>query len=152
MSVPGSFVAGDILNAAEMNALGGGVKGYAQVIADQTGIASSITDITSLTVTFTAVANRLYKLSANLIFTQLTSTGTLTGFFREGSTELGRFFRMNNVVANQINPASGWCYVAAPSAGAHTYKLSASTSAGTVTVTAAATFPAQLMVEDCGPS
>lgn len=62
--MPGSktFASGDVLTAADMNAYarGGLVMAWASVLTPQTTI-TTVTDLTGLTVTFTAIAGRLYR-------------------------------------------------------------------------------------------
>ena len=57
MTIPGGFTAGDVLTAADLNLLPGAVMGYASVTADQ-GSITTVADLNSLSVTFTAVVNR----------------------------------------------------------------------------------------------
>ena len=70
---------------------------------------------------------------------------------KEGATDLHR----NEAVVVVSGTASVGCagsVVITPTAGSHTYKLAASRAAGTgnIQVTAAATYPAHILVEDIG--
>ena len=55
-----TFTAGNILTAAQMNRLPWGIMGYAQATASQSGITTE-TNVTGLSVTFTADSTRYYK-------------------------------------------------------------------------------------------
>jgi hypothetical protein len=73
MTQPGGFTAGDVLTAADMNGLPGGVV----VANDQSGeltLTSSYQDIPDLSVTFTVVAGRAYEVQAYLRY-RLNATG-----------------------------------------------------------------------------
>lgn len=149
MSVPGTYVAGDVLNAAEMNALPGGFLGHAQAVANQASIGVGPTDVTSLSIGVTVAASRRIKVTAKFVTSQQTSIAIQTMRIQEGGTELQR-----SVSSPGVGEFVSTLLVAflTPSAGAHTYKLTAGTSAGTMTVEAAATYPAFILVEDIGPA
>jgi len=125
----------------------GGQLGYAQVVADQTGI-TTVTDLTGLSVVVIVATSRRIKISGHVFVLQNTSTGIPDGNFQEGATVLGRL-GSDDLSAGQ---RTVWdtSVVLTPSAGSHTYKLTASTSAGTLDVKASATNPAYILVEDIG--
>lgn len=56
-----TFTSGAILTAAQMNRLPWGIMGYAQATANQGGITSAATDVTGVSVTFTADSSRYYR-------------------------------------------------------------------------------------------
>lgn len=160
MTAPGGFVAGDVLGAADMNGLPAGVVAYAERTSNQTSI-STVTDLTSLTVTFTAVAGRRYRVtshtswyasvaSTSAIVTLYNSTaaaqlqwsGCVTGDAAGGSN--------NNQTSTNLLSWSGTL-----AAGSTTLKLQArigDDDSGTLTLRAGATYPAFILVEDIGPS
>jgi hypothetical protein len=123
-------------------------------VADQTGIGTSATDLTSLTVTFTAVANRYYKISADVFFLQNTSGGLVTVTINTGSSGAGTV-----LATRAVNTENGARFVSlsavaihTPSAGSVSYHLRGFTSANTVDLKASATQPSLILVEDIGPS
>jgi len=148
MSRPGEFVAGDVLAASEINALPGGVYGYAERTSSQTGI-TSITDLTGLSVTVILPASRRIKISAQVRTQQQTSGGRIIGQIQESTTVLGTFADDGNVAAAIRVLASGSAVIT-PSSGSHTYKLTLSTSGGSVDAIAGATSPNFIVVEDLG--
>jgi hypothetical protein len=153
MTIPGGFVAGDVLTAANMNLLPGGVEGggYSQATSTQSGI-TSITDLTNLTVTFTAVAGRRYKATVYVHIAQGTAVdGSYQVILREGVTELTSLFSKNPTV----NESAGHCfaYVSNSSiSGSKTWKVSLQRDSGTASLSlaASATRPAYLLIEDIG--
>lgn len=120
--------------------------GQATVTANQTGIGGGPTDLTSLTVTFTAVASRRYKITGYGRVVQRTSGATAEVFIRNAantklqtwSTTLG--VDESGMASIEITDV--------PGAGSATYKLSAGVGAGTMDLTASATQPAFILVED----
>lgn len=117
----------------------------------QTGI-TAVTDVTGASVTFTAVANRLYKVtvqtmvgstvatdSINVQVTNSANTIQTGGYFQTGRGE-------QQTVQFSTNPLS-------PSAGSATYKVRVARLAGTGTISVFGTTTATLIiVEDIGPS
>lgn len=61
MTAPGNFTAGDVLQAADMNALPAGIVDYKLLTTDF--YYSTIADVTGMSITFTADPNRFYRLS-----------------------------------------------------------------------------------------
>jgi len=163
MTIPGGFAPGDVLSATDMNLLPAGVRGYAQVTASQTGI-GSITDLTSLTVTFTAVANRRYKVTG---FCNVQRTAAAPApavlLLREGSTVLAATSADIARLDSAASPEPGvsftltYCNNASVS-GSKTWKLSLAGSDADATAVqdhvkmiASSTYPAFILVEDIGP-
>jgi len=146
----GTQSAGDTLSSANFTKLPGGWIGYAEVTADQTGISTGPTDLTSLTVTVTAGSSRRIRVTGYGRVIQQTSASAPQILIRDGS---------NNILqAAILNLASGstaiLCpsVVLTPSSGSNTYKLSGSVAAGTMDLEASSIQPAWILVEDLGPS
>lgn len=126
--------------------------GYAQVTANQAGI-TTLTDLTGLSTAATVGTNRYVRITAQILTQRTVADGETNLYIREGSTTLEIMaIRQNNVGVNET--LAGSIVIDSPSAGSHTYKLSLERGGGTGTVqaTAAATFPAFILVEDIGPS
>jgi hypothetical protein len=126
----------------------GGASWYAQVTANQ-GTFVAQTDLTSLTVTVTPLAGRRIRVTGWVAaFTSSVTGDTAALFIMEGATQLAQ--------ANTDCPVGGGfaqaVAILTPTAVAHTYKLAASRSNGTgnVTMNAAVTYPAFILVEDIG--
>lgn len=126
----------------------GGALGYAQVVANQTGIGTVEVDLTSLTVTVTVGSGRRVKITGKVDLATTTGTGAQTELrIKEGATQLqrGKIESPTNTSESQEAFA-----ILTPSAGVHTYKLSLITGNGTVTMVATSELPAFILVEDIG--
>lgn len=127
---------GDV--TAAINTSGRGVMGYAQRTSNQSYTASAIADVSGVSVTFTAVAGRRYRVTVGLN----TSSTTLRKMIREGST----------VVAEQVNAstAGGLVFITNTSiSGAKTWKLSIQ-GASNATIDCGPGYPAFILIEDIG--
>jgi hypothetical protein len=129
-----------------------GVVGYASRTTNQTGIGNSATDITSLSVTATYVANRRIRITASGSLSSGGSGDNAVLYIRESSTTLTSTTSYNNF-SNLIAAGFFASVIISPTAGSHTYKVSASQSnASTGTFNASSTVPGYILVEDLGPS
>ena len=122
----------------------------ATATSNQTGI-SSIADLTSLSVTWTAVANRRYKIEIAIpMFQNSGAAGTQNVVIAtSGGTTIATW--QQQVSASFDAMANVYTYVT-PAAGSVTYKARASTSASTCQTSVSATIPALISVEDVGPT
>lgn len=118
--------------------------GYRQVVASQGSITSEV-DVTGMTAVVNVPSGRKIRLSVALSGSN-TSSNTATFYaFKEGSTTLKG--------TNLGHPASGNLYfysssvTTTPSAGVHTYKITAVASSGTSTLSASSTNPAEFIIE-----
>lgn len=125
----------------------GGQIGYAQVIVDITGF-STEADVPGLSVAVTVGTGRRIKITGSSTVRQVTSTGTVVGNIKEGAALLGIWSHITLTASSRDK--SNNSIILTPSAGAHTYKLSLLTTAGTVEIDAAAENPAYILVEDIG--
>jgi hypothetical protein len=144
------FSTGQVLTAAQQNNFPRGVMGYAKSTVDAT-ISTGAADITAMTTTFTAVANRLYR-------------ATFEGFYSMSANSQNQFFFTNgsNVQEDMTfqDTANGqftticFQYIFTATAGSKTLKVRALTSAGTMTIYGAtgASRSYSLVVEDLGPA
>lgn len=164
MTVPGGYIAGDVLTAANMNLLPGGKMGYAEVTADQTGISTSNVDLTSLTVTWTAVAARRYRTTvwANIEIDTSPTVVTLPNIkITDGSNnqkQVGYGVWAAASVGNVVKSTVCVSVVETGLSGSTTRKargLSTDMAGGngdTFNIKASATSPAWILVEDIGPA
>lgn len=141
---------GDVLTAAHLAGLPWGVMGYVNKTAAQNGI-SAATDITSLTITFTAVSTRLYRTTLYLPrLTQNTSTGLVVPLIADGASAT------KNQAVRTLTATSETDVVVViletGLSGSVTRKGRISTTAGTVDVACSATQIAHILVEDLGPA
>lgn len=119
--------------------------GYAQVTANQAGISAEV-DLTSLTATVTVPASSRIKITGYCTVSNDGTAGRSTLYIKEGATKLQLFSALNAVAASLASLIG--TYTVVPSAGAHTYKLSMETNAGTSEMSASATNPAFILVEN----
>lgn len=126
-----------------------GRVGSASTATAQSGVGASLTDLTSLTMNVTLVANRYYRATLHVPYTQVTTAGTADFVILNGVTGIGGFAA--TLAATEYATASISCLFTA-SSGAATIKGQAKTTAGTVTTNVTANSPALLVVEDVGPS
>jgi hypothetical protein len=144
------FTSGQILTATQQNNFPRGVMQYVKSTANATVTTTTI-DVTAMTVSFTAVANRLYR-------------ATFEGFFSVGSPSQNQFF-ITDGSNNQLDQmyqdtAAGafapvcFQYIFTTTAGSKTIKVRATTSAGTMTLYGATADNRSysFMVEDLGPA
>ncbi len=129
-----------------------GILGYAEVTANQTGIGATITDLTSLSLTITYVANRRVKVTGEGQYQNNTNNEFTKVYIREASVTLTarNFYTAVTLINNGFHVE----HILTPTAGARTYKLSAnrSSSSGTTALIAASTEPAFIRIEDIGPN
>lgn len=129
-----------------------GYLGSASASAAQASIGTSATDLTSLSVTFTALASRRIKVTAQVPFNNKVTASKVTLLLRESTTTLEAVRGALAAGADTDPQTFSLVYTASAITGAHTYKLSALCDAGTVDVSPNSGTPrlARLLVEDIG--
>lgn len=139
----------DTRTRAAFGAAPGGTLGHAQVTAVQGPITAEV-DLTGLTVTVNLPASRRIKITGMALFNSTVAGDEVRLLIKEGTTTL-------QTAIHALSTASAFeslhgSVVLTPSAGSHTYKLSGvrNSGTGTVNMTAAATIPAFILVEDIG--
>jgi hypothetical protein len=144
-------VTNDVLTAANVNNLPGGLIGYAQITADSATFANLLTDIAGLSQAVTVNNNRRIRITVDASV-NTSATDACFFYIREGSTQLRAITYVwgANANANYIH----FSVVIDPSSGSHTYKLSGQTNTGTtsVKILASATNPASIQIDDVGPT
>lgn len=137
-------------HASDIALLPKGKMGYASVTADQTPI-TTVVDLTSLTLTFTAVASRFYRITGYCNAQSTVATDRIDLQITDSTpTQLQLFAGAPNAANQAIGMLAQ--VVVQPGAGSKTYKLRMARGVGTGTITmkAAATFPAFILIEDIG--
>lgn len=141
------FTSGAVLTAAQMNRLPWGVMGYASATANQS--ITALADVTSLTVTFTAVSTRIYKTT---IFIPIVQQTTANGYGQlylanSSNTQLqwAQEYRLTNYQSFMT-----LTFVESGISGSTTRKARAEASGGGITLYGAAANPMQIVVEDIG--
>jgi len=114
----------------------------------QTSI-SSETDLTGLSVTWTAVTGRIYRITLQVRVLQNTSTGANEAKITNSANTL------QNKSTVSLTAASAFTHnifaFVTPSSGSVTYKGRLSTTAGTTDTVLSSTQQAEFVVEDMGP-
>jgi hypothetical protein len=142
-------VNGTALTETNLERFPGGWIGYVEITTSQTGITANV-DVTGLTLTVTVGTSRRLMLQASTRVFQATSAATpVVDITTSGNTVLASWQASMGI--SGVQTAQPMC-VLTPSSGSNTWKLRASTGAGTLEIHAAATFPAFFMIEDVGPS
>lgn len=135
----------DALNAAPRGRIGS-----ASITAQQTGI-TTVVDISGLSVTFTAVAGRRYRVTLQALVFSSVANDIVQIQIRDGS---GTVLNLSQVLAPSATfGVSAACeYVTNGWSGSTTVKAAALRNSGTGSVTfdAGATYPAFILVEDIG--
>ena len=128
----------------------------AEVVAsgtDQTGIGTTIIDVTGATVTFNAIQNRRYRFSAGVNIGSGVAATTMMVFLCDGSNNLHRRMAQLQAVATSGSQAAEgvWTWLCGTT-GSITFKLRAQAGANTFTVYRGLTeYAPHLLVEDIGP-
>lgn len=117
------------------------------------GSITTVVDLTSLTVTFTAVANRIYEITGEVTMASTIATDVVAVVIADGSNTQVQKRSAAIGIANVGASASASVEVT-PSAGSVTYKLRGLRDSGTGTVTAVALAnqPNLIRVKDIGPA
>lgn len=124
--------------------------GYAEVTANQTGITTPAVDLTGLSVTVTVPAGRRLRITGQARSWMSTVNDDRAVFaIQEGATGLNQTVLATDPAAGNSGNGAPVIAIVSPSAGSHTYKLTAaSADVGSLTMVAAATYPAFILVED----
>jgi hypothetical protein len=147
------FTAGQVLTADQTNRFPRGIMAFRNRTSNTGALAAET--VTIAAVTFTAVANRYYKIT--YYEPQTIGGGSITYadlLIRQGTTTAGTLLALGLVSPTAtIRDASAAYYIGTFAAGAVNIVASVSPNGGgTVNCNAGATFPAFLMVEDIGPA
>ena len=138
-------VAGAVLTAVNLDKLAGGWIGYNEVTADQANISSA--DVTGLSVAVTVGTGRRIKVSAGVNLLKDANAGLCEIRIMEGATLLGFAYFIGGASTSGHGAPT---VILTPTSGSHTYKITIVCSITTLTVKAAATYPAFILVEDMG--
>jgi hypothetical protein len=149
MALAPIVTAGSVLTATNFNALPRGVVQVAAKTTDQTGI-STQADISSLSVTWTAVSGRYYRISVYLASVRQRTSGGIVVLNITDASNVSRTQQNVTLATDDFSPLVA-VEVSNSLSGSITRKARIGTTAGTVDVPSA-TSPAgwYIMVEDLG--
>lgn len=144
------FTSGQIYTAQQANNFPRGVMGYAKGSTART-MTTSPADITDMTVTFTAVANRLYKATWSCFVLQTDALSRAIFDIVQGASTV--INTMQNTVPNNNGYATiTFSALFTATAGSTTIKINGSVTGGTATIQGGAVASHSLIIEDVGPT
>ena len=151
MAINTTFTAGAVLTAQQMNNLPWGVVGRAQKTTD-TGVSTTATDVSGLSITFTADSTRLYKLSITA-FGENTGSGSYytEALITDGSNNIKQRIRGGADNTSVYYQLSGFLYETGLS-GSVTRKIRVNTNTNASNILGNAAYPFQFLIEDIGPA
>ena len=137
-------------HTADIALLPKGKMGIASITANTATYTTTITDL-GLSVTFTALASRFYKITGVVLIQSSVADDSVALYIRDGAgTQLQQASQQLRLASvSQVLTAT---VTVQPGAGSKTYKLSSNrlTGTGNVNVVAGATFPSFILIEDIG--
>ena len=147
------FSSGAVLTAAQQNRFPRGVMGAVYRTAGDYTMTTAVADVTGMSVTFTAVANRTYKASWTASGYKSTNNGWAAMYLTNSSnTVFGSVYNTALISGVGYFNLSGFTYFTNLTAGSQTLKLRAQIENLNGLLNASGTNPCVLMIEDCGPS
>lgn len=131
----------------------GSVGADGTTTSTQSGI-TTIADLTSLTITFTAVANRRYKVTGNLYLSSNIAGDQMTLTLADGAGTAKQTWLASAPGINYLVPMTPVFVVLGLAAGATTlkFRLTRSSGSGSLASSAGAAFVASIGVSDDGPN
>jgi hypothetical protein len=142
-----NFTAGQILTAAQQNNFPRGVMGYVINTTTNPTVTTTRADVTGMTVTFTAVANRLYRATFEGMIGNNNGSQNQYIFANGANVQLDQTFQEND--ANEFQVIN-YQYLFLGVAGSTTIKLRAEAQSGTLTFYGTGGRSMSLIVEDLG--
>ena len=149
MAANTTFTTGAVLTAAQMNNLPWGVMGKLVRTTGDVTIGTTGTDITGMSVTFTAVAGRIYRASWGVSARKETAAGYTQCSFTDSANALYSYAIGYTVSGNYVN-LSGVSEISGLTSGSKTFKLRGVSENNTSTFFANSAAPATLIIEDIG--
>ena len=147
-----NFTAGSVYTADQANRFPRGVMGYVQNNTSNATVTGTEADVSGMTVTFTAEANRLYRVTFNCFYLQSDASSRLILVFADSANTAINATQQVNPVASGYGTLSYSYLFGLSSGGSITRKIRAQTTGGTVTIFGSATSTYSLVIEDMGPS
>jgi len=129
-----------------------GYMGYAQLTTSIISGITTLTDLTSLSVTWTAAAGRRYKVTFKVLIFSTVANDDANVWLRNGSSTSLNAYGVRAVSTTHGIAVTGSHVLTGLSAGSQTVKLSLQRAAGSgsVALAAASTHPSFILVEDIG--
>jgi len=148
-----TFTTGSVFTASQANAYGFSTMALATTTTGSQAGVTTVVDLTGMSVTFTAIANRNYKVSYHIYAVPTVTNACFTVNLQQGAT-IKQISIANGGVATVGTTLNG-LFVSTFSAGSVTLKLTGALTAGSTgsfTFAPAGVLPFTLLVEDIGPA
>lgn len=142
------FTAGQILTATQENNFPRGVMAYVINTTTNPTVSTTQADVTGMTVTWTAVTNRLYRVTFEGMIGVTTASSNQYYFTNGSNTQLDQTYQ--DCPASQFQVIC-YQYLFLGVAGSTTIKLRAEASSGTLTFYGTGSRSRSIVVEDLGP-
>jgi hypothetical protein len=144
-----TFSSGAIFTAAQANAFPFGIVGYNQRSSGNITLGTTIADLTGLTTTFTAIANRGYKVTFTALVQKSSAAGLIDLYLTKGdNTQLAEYFTY--LSSGEFQTMSFSFVVTGLTAGTQTLKMRGLVDVAGGTVYASGLNVAVFIVEDIG--
>ena len=144
-----TFTSGQILTASECNAFPFGIVGYNQRSSGNIILSTTIADLTGLTTTFTAIANRGYKVTFTALVGKTIAAGLIDLYLTKGdNTQLAEYF--TSLQSGEFQTMTFSFVVTGLTAGTQTLKMRGLVDAINGTIYASGLNVAVFIVEDIG--
>jgi hypothetical protein len=144
-----NFTAGQILTAAQQNNFPRGVMGSVVRTAGNVTLTTALADVTGLSITFTAEANRVYKVTFNSVVQKDATAGSGIFLFTDDlnavTFEVIDTFNASGYVTVSLNQV-----LTGLTAGSKTFKIRAFVNATTATLLASGDNKTTFAIEDIG--
>jgi hypothetical protein len=146
-----NFTAGQILTADQTNRFPRGVMGYV-ISTGNHSVTTATADVTGMSITFTAVANRLYKATFSGFYSQSDALSRLELYLTDGSNT-GQNNIQRTIPNNGGLSSVSHAFIFTASAGSITRKIRTNVSGGTATIfgNPADSRTYSFVIEDLGP-
>ena len=141
-----TFVSGAILTAAQQNNFPRGLMGYVSK-TDGNFTFSSEVDITGMSISFTGIANRLYRISTGIVAQKTTNSGTVYITAKDTSNNVLNQTGGAQTAGSDLNLSTNFVITAT---GSTTIRLTAQASSASGLVYANAFVKATFIIEDIG--
>jgi hypothetical protein len=129
-----------------------GRVGSAVSSSNTTSVNATAKDVTSLSVSWTAVANRYYRTTVIIpVYSQLTTSGIVNLLITDGTPTTKQSINLDAAAGTDVN-IQGFVIESNIATGSATRKARILTTAGSGTVSAASPVTPTIIVEDIGPS
>ena len=148
MALNDAFSAGQVLTASEMNNLPFGVVERTERTAGNVNITTTLADLTGMSLTFTAVSTRIYKISWHLFILNNTSAHSTFIYLTDGSNNIKTV--SGQYAASGLRASAAGFWFTSGISGSTTYKLRGAATADTSTMSGTSGESAVFMIEDIG--